>query len=483
MGIISGVHEKIAAAFTINRGLPRYLEDVVTGRRRVRVVVLGSRNCGKTVLLTSLACHLLNHSSRDFNLDGWDVFRDEDYRPPKKRDGDPATFPYAEYREGFAKAIPEFPQKTNEEISVMRLPLIFRKEGFRDRKILLELMDLPGERVADLVMAQRDYRGWCDWMQQNLAGEYNSVRSYRDYLERIETAEGSDALFAEYKRYLAGEYRQYSPWIVPSIVKLTATTGTDFLEEIEGRPLGLDAESQFVPLPMEAFDSHHALNRYVKGFERAYRKYRARIVDPISGWLSEADHLVYLVNVLGILKEGVVSYDAEQAFGSAVIGMFRRRRTRTVLGPVVDYLSGLVKTKIKDAYLVATKADIARGDEGRDAMCNLAEQLLGKAVRGLGLGKSGFAICACSAVNTIRLLADEADSVKARQQVESVDETEYKQLDVPEEWPDGAKWAGEIESGRYWFEDTFPLFDARRNAVPGQIGLDDLTKSILADVL
>lgn len=488
MGILHSVSEKVSSVFAINRTVSRTLEDFVKRQRRVRVVVLGSKNSGKTIFLTSLACHLQHHSMsntgiHEFDIGGWEASLNEDYRPPKRQEGEPQSFPYDEYRNGFAKPQPEWPKKTSEEMSILRLPLVFRKQGHQERTVLIELMDLPGERVADLPMAHRNYREWCEWMNRKFAGEYNSVEAYRSYLEKIKTVSKPEELYAAYKEFLVVEYKKFSPWVTPSIVKLTKTSSTGFLEEIDNRPLGVDSDSQFVPLPQEAFAAGHALNSHIKTFEESYRKYRHEIVDPIADWLAEADQLVYLVDVLGILKAGVAAYNAEQTFGSAVIKMFEHRRTRAPLGGIVDYLSGLVRTKIKDAYLVATKADIARGEKGREAMCNLAEQLLGKPMRCLGLDGSGRNVRACAAVNTIRPPSGDKGDVTARQQANSAEESAYNQLDVPEQWPDSLKWQAEIDAARYWFEDTFPLFDAKGNSVPGHIGLDDLAKSFLANVL
>lgn len=454
----------------MKRTVKRWLGDVMKGRQRVRVVALGSAGCGKTVFLTSLASHLRCHEPEVFRLNGWEATWETELLPDEASERLPA-FPYAKYRKEFEKPIPEFPEKTTEEMSVLRLPLVLKKDS-RERAVLLELLDLPGERVADLVMANKDYRAWCEWMSDVFVKDKFS-ESYRTYIEKSMTANCSEDLFAAYKEHLLCEYERLSPWITPSVVKLTNGSAMGFRKEIDDRHLGVDAAHQFVPLPVEAFQAGHGLNRFVRKFDAAYRRYRKRVVTPIARWLAEADQLVYLVDVLGILNKGIAAYDAEAAFGSDVIGMFKAHKTRVFLGWIVDRLSGLFRTRLKGAHLVATKADIAFGKIGGENMCNLARQILGKSMRDLGLDLPENYVCACAAVNTVR--ESSTDRAVARQNKDSNDETTYSQLVVPEKWPDGTGWG----SGNYPFEDTYPRFDPRRNAAPPQIGLDDLVFSIL----
>ena len=450
----------------MSRSLGRWLSETVWGRRTIRIVVLGSANCGKTVFLTALASHLRHHNPESFRLNGWEAFWDES---SEKRDARFAAFPFAEYLKGFQKPIPEFPEKTTAEMSLLRLPLVLKK-GKTEHAVTLELADLPGERVTDLVMARKNYREWCAWMESVFVSERAS-ESYRRYLAKAGTAATEAELFAAYKEHLVSELDHFSPWITPSIVKLMNGSAKGFRTEIAERLLGVDASSQFVPLPMVAFQPESPLNRFVKAFECGYAKYRRQIVTPIADWLSEADELVYLVDVLGILKKGVAAYNAESAFGTDVIGMFRRRRSSSLFGSVVDFLYDLFTTQIEHAFLAATKADIACGEEGHENMCNLANQLFGKSMRNLGVG---FETRACAAVRAV------SDSSRARLCGDSVDEAEYSQVVVPERWPSGGK---DWDVGKYWFEDVFPRFGGRCDAVLPQLGLDDLVGAILKSYL
>ena len=44
-----------------NKSIYRRIWEAISGEERIRVAVLGSKGSGKTVFLTALANHLLNH--------------------------------------------------------------------------------------------------------------------------------------------------------------------------------------------------------------------------------------------------------------------------------------------------------------------------------------------------------------------------------------------------------------------------------------
>lgn len=483
MKSIFDVVDGIGDLLKVERTVMRATEDIVCRRRRIRIVVLGSKNSGKTVFLTALASNLLNHRNGNrFHLKQWRAFLEEGIRPRDKEEM--PDFPYSRYRAGFAKENPEWPEKTTCAMSVLRLPLEFRKEGCKDRSLLIELLDVPGERIADLTMAGRSYREWCEWMFEKFASPYSANVSYLEYLEKAKLCSTKEELFGLYKEYLENEYDKYSPWIVPSVVKLTkAGKATQFKQELHDRALGLTPEDQFVPVPIEWFGSSHEKRAWTKEFASAYDKYKKAIVEPMSDWLSEADQLVYLVDVLNILKCGPAVYNQEQKFGKAVLGLFAHHKSRIVGGAILDYLSSMVKTRIKNAYLVVTKRDLAT--EGMDTnLTRLADELLGQELRGLMKGIGVRNIRTCAAVDTVASINRSGQEVSyARTSRDRPDTKDYKQVDVPETWPNGADWKKSIAEDTFWYEDTYPLFDEREDASPPQIGLDDLVYALLSSEL
>lgn len=483
MKVISNVVHGIGNLLRVDRTIKRGAEDTFRRRRRLRIVVLGSKNSGKTVFLTALASNLLNHrNGNGFNLNEWEAFVEEGFAHSQKEEI--ADFPYSRYREGFAKENPEWPEKTTCAMSVLRLPLVFRKEGCKEKPLLMEFLDIPGERIADLTMAKKSYREWCRWMFEKFGSQYSANGSYLEYLENAKYCHTKEDLFNAYKNYLLAEYKKYSPWVVPSVVKLTKEgKATKFEQELHIRALGLTADDQFVPVPVEWFDSSNEWRDWTKDFASAYDKYKEAIVDPICDWLREADRLVYLVDVLNILKSGSAVYNQERKFGEAVLGLFSHHKSYTLGGAIWDYLSSMVKTRIKNAYLVVTKKDLA-ASETSENLRKLADALLGKELRGLMKGIGDKNIRTCAAVDTVCSRRNESgQEVAYAKTSQDKPETEYEQVYVPEDWPSGTDWKKAIEDGKFWFEDTYPQFDERENASPAQSGLDDLVMALLSSEL
>lgn len=475
-----GIGNLLKAERTIKRGT----EDIIRRRRRLRIVVLGSRNCGKTVFLTALASNLLYHrKGNGFELNQWEAFFEEGFAcSPNENIPD---FPYAQYREGFAKENPEWPEKTTCAMSVLRLPLVFRKEGFKDRPLLIELLDIPGERIADLTMSKKSYREWCRWMYGKFGSQYSANGPYLEYLEKAKLCNTKAELFDLYKAYLLTEYRKYSPWLVPSVVKLTKEgKAIQFEQELHIRALGLTSEDQFVPVPIEWFDSSNEKHAWTKEFASAYEKYKKAIVDPMSDWLREADRLVYLVDILSILRSGSSSvYNQERKFGEAVLGLFSHHKSYRLGGAMLDYLSSMVKTRIKKAYLVVTKKELASEDTTEN-LRKLADALLGKELRGLMKGIGDRNIRTCAAVDTVISKHDESGKeVTFAKTAPDKPEEKYQQVNVPDAWPSGSDWKQAYNAGKFWFDETYPQFDERENASPAQSGLDSLMMDLLSSEL
>ena len=240
-----------------NKSIYRSIWETISGEERIRVAVLGSKGSGKTVFLTSLANHLLNHDPARCPLNGWTVTPVEgDLAAGPDADGIP-LYPYADARKSLADGV--WPHKTK-DWSVLRLALRLRN-GKRRRDVLLEVLDLPGERVADFPMLGRSYREWCEWMGHAFGGVFGSSDPYKAYCRAAASAADQAGLFAAYRRFLAEEYAACSLSLTPSTVKLgrdavsrAGGSADEFLANIADVPLGLDAERQFVPLPAACFE-------------------------------------------------------------------------------------------------------------------------------------------------------------------------------------------------------------------------------------
>ena len=464
-----------------NKSIYRSIWETISGAERIRVAVLGSRGSGKTVFLTSLANHLLNHDPQRCPLNGWTVTpADSDLASGVASDGSP-LYPYADARKSLAEG--RWPRKTK-DWSVLRLALRLRN-GKRRRDVKLEVLDLPGERVADFPMLGRSYREWCEWMEQAFGGVFGSSAPYKAYCEAAVSAAEPPALFAAYRRFLADEYAACSLSLTPSTVKLgrdavsrAGGSADEFLANIADVPLGLDAERQFVPLPPACFKSDAPCKKWLKQFDRSYNAYRRAVVAPIGDWLEDVNQLFYFVDILGLLQRGPDVYNAEKAFGTQALHMFARPDSANSLVRGLRWLLGtFLRTHIDGATIVATKADLVLSEENRSRLKNLARRMFGTALQNLGLDDRHADAISCAAVRTTdEYLREKALGARLDGSSDAV--TTYQAADVPDDWPDSAAWG--IGDARFGFQPTFPRFDKREDCAPPHLGLQDILVRMLS---
>ncbi len=463
-----------------NKSIYRSIWEAISGEERIRVAVLGSKGSGKTVFLTALANHLLNHDPLRCPLNGWTVTPVErDLTGDACADGIP-LYQYADARRSLAAG--EWPRKTK-DWSVLRLALQLRNKK-RRRDVLLEVLDLPGERVADFPMIGRSYRDWCEWMGHSFGGVFGASDHYKDYCAAAAGATEQQELYAAYRRFLAAEHAACSLSLTPSIVKLgrdavfrTGDSGEAFFANIADVPLGLDAEQQFVPLPPTCFKADAPCRKWLRSFERSYDAYRRAIVDPIGDWLRDVNQLFYFVDVLGLLQRGPDVYNAEKAFGAQALRMFARPDSSNgLVRGLQRLLDTFLRTRVDGATVVATKADLVLSEENRSHMKNLARRMFGNVLMSLGLDARQTEVLSCAAVKTTDEYGREK-ALGARLDGMSGELTTYLATDVPDDWPDSAAWG--VGDARFDFQPTFPRFDRREDRAPAHLGLQDLLVRML----
>ena len=315
--------------FAGRRPMGNVVKDAINGYRTIRVAVMGSKASGKTVFLTSLANHLRDHHPTEFPLGGRIVTWDKYAITGDTLHGLP-LFNYEEARGLLSKG--EWPRKTTES-SILALRLLVEDKDGKQETVQLEVVDIPGERIADFAMKGRTYREWCRWMQKESA-----TSAYRTYLEAVEQIGPNDteALFNAYRDFIAQEYASYAPCITPSTVKLGIDGGKRggspeaFRFEIGSVPIGFtDNEGrtwEFMPLPERSFMKDSPWNELARRFEKAYKQYVKRVVNPVVNWLEGAGKLFYLVDVLFLLQSGAKACDSERQYGEAAMGALCPRK-------------------------------------------------------------------------------------------------------------------------------------------------------------
>ncbi|MBR1870821.1 MAG: YcjX family protein [Kiritimatiellae bacterium] len=469
-----------------NRTIFRFMLDKLTGRKRLRVAVVGTRNSGKSVFLASLANHLMAHDPERFPLLGWHVACEGEAPVPDVL----PRYDYLAARNALRKG--RWPAKTK-DASVLALDLALRRrDSSKKHHIRLEILDIPGERIADFSMEGRSFREWSSWMEESLAGPLGISEEYRAYLAAVRNlpSPDEDALLGLYRSFIAGEYAAYSPLIVPASVKLGLAKPLE-KDEISSTfasiPVGLDAEHQFAPLPRECFSTSSPMHALAKKFAHAYTLYRKRMVEPLMDWRREANVLVCLADIPAILRNGPHAWDGERTLLHAALDVFGHARSPSPAARLHGWLANVLwRTHIDAAYVVATKADTVPEGASREHLSILAGKLLGNALVNLDLAASGTEILACAAVCTTSGATD-GDGKPALEGVLETDPgniSRYRVPEVPPSWPaSAAEWQKKIAEHAFDYPRTVPAFDERMGNAPDHIGLHDVALRILSAAL
>jgi len=178
-------------------------------RKKNHIAVIGLYRSGKTAFITSIINHMKNHSPSDLKLGNGDVqIRfDEEISPYKGME----RFPYEEFR---ADNNGKWPLKTK---TTSQYRCGFFVSNWKYSKGELGLVDIPGERLADLPMAKYSYSQWSDWLLEKAFRDQHYRSHAKEYLELIDKDDLLiDDILLAYRKLLAALYKSYRPIITPS---------------------------------------------------------------------------------------------------------------------------------------------------------------------------------------------------------------------------------------------------------------------------
>jgi uncharacterized protein len=277
-------------------------------QKKIRVGVIGMYQSGKTVLLTALINHLLNHDPDRLSLgtDHTEIgFLGDDLGLNAGFD----KFPYLDHRSRLGNQA--WPRKTF-ACSQYRCRVALRQKGKRVRRIDLTLTDMAGERLADLPMAGRDYAQWSDTTLELLDTEEYS-RHAAEYLELLERPDvTTEEIVAGYRRTLAKLILAKLPLVSPSTFLLNQHGGyceaRDENGMVDKRAAGLDGARQFAPLPNSV---RQRRGEAAAEFARRYIEYRREVVLPLTHWFTVCDTLLVLADLTMLLAGGAGMYNGQ----------------------------------------------------------------------------------------------------------------------------------------------------------------------------
>lgn len=348
---------------------------------RIRLGVTGFARAGKTVFIGALTQALLNAGHWQMRrgqgpLQGFGVVeqgRLQSARIRDDRESHVPQFPYRRVRDALLDDSAHWPEPTA-GISKLVLELHWKhRPGLlrwlddttnrlrpAGRRLLLEIVDYPGEWLLDLPLLNISYEDWSRAMVDLVCTPARSAHAV-DYLEYASSLSPTQPFDEEVAEQLAALWAQH----------LEAAAGAGLSFNQPGRLLRPDnlrgaPMLRFAPLPDCPLQPRpgtlHA------GLRERFEQYKQKAVKPFyREHFARMERQIVLVDVLNTLEQG------EAAFGELVMALDNTLKSfRYGRGSLLSWLTGLRTSKV---LFAATKADhVSRGD--RANLVNLVKGML-----------------------------------------------------------------------------------------------------------
>jgi len=451
-------------------------------RRSYRVAVLGGFQSGKTVFTTAMLNHIRHHDPTRLKLGkaskaGSPALVFDKDLPPYGKASKLAAFPYAEYR---SEASRRWPEKT---IATAAYRCRFFRSDWGATAGELLVVDVPGERYADIPMASRSFSRWSQWLFDTVFAAKDNRMQTEEYRNTFESGRqlDEDSVLKAYKTTLVRLYQTFRPFVTPSTFLLSENgdfNGAKVFQDgdITDTLCGLSEDMQFAPLPPSVKTSHPEL--YAK-FEKAYDGYRNRLVKPLCSVLKTVNQMIVLVDVTTLLAGNTAMKNGYRLLldellemlspGFSSLGRIRNVLTSYVSGGHFDG-SGIGKLAV-----VATKADkVLKSDLENDKLLDLLKSMVSGICdrhrhRASGLSVQYFTVAATKSARNVQ-----HDATKKRGVLEgTANESVYVTSLLPDQWP--VSW----EDGEYCFPEVEPRFPDDEQQAPEHIHMDQIMNFLL----
>jgi predicted YcjX-like family ATPase len=305
----------------------------------IRLGVTGLARAGKTVFITSLVANLLDRGRMPQLRAAGRI--EAAWLQPQPHPAVP-RFDYEGHRAALLADPPRWPESTR-QITELRLSLKVTRGGRfglgGSRRVHLDIVDYPGEWLADLALIDLSYQAWSAAVLERLAARPEAAA----YVAQARAADGAAPLEEEAARRLAAAYGA-------ALQALRAAGFTDVTPgralmpgDLEGSPM-----LAFAPLPRPADPRRGSLWR---AMEARYDAYRARVVRPFfRDHFARIDRQVVLMDVLGAIHRGPAAVEDMRRAMAGVLGAFRPGRG----GVLAEILRGV---RVERILFAATRAD------------------------------------------------------------------------------------------------------------------------------
>ena len=421
-----------------------------------RIVAIGPRHSGKSVLLASILDHLRKDPENFLATgDRWIRHGVEPYP------GGLPSLPLDRIlREAAEEAL--WPEITVSP-SALRFRATHEKPWKRD--LVLDFIDFPGEAVADF-LGGGAYDDWSDAVFTHFPDALDpeslkGLRAYRAALAEAKDGSDTETLATRFADLMVGATRRGRYLTTPSVLCSRVFEDTP-----------VDQKADFAPIPR---DLAGRLPETRAEFERRFADYRRDQVIPLERLLADADALILPIDVGWILSGGPSVLRDQHALLTA-IGLLLERidsiwsRLGSFLGRSLTPLDdSLFPGRLRSVVLCATKIDLFRPAD-RSLLEDLIRRLAEPVLRGAGAHGLRVLNTACAAV---RSSTDEPGAEGRIRGYRAGEAVEVLPPALPEEWPD--RWDPE--------KFRFPRLDPRvsRNGLypPAHIHLDRIVRSII----
>ena len=420
-----------------------------------RIVTIGPRHSGKSVLLASVIDHLRKDPDRFLGTnEKWTSHRVVRYP------GDLPEFPLDRIlREASEESL--WPEITTQPAAIR---FTAQHPKFWKRDLTLDFIDFPGENIADFLGAGR-FESWSDRVESLFPdrADPQSVEDFKDFRAlREQVADG--------KKDAVELISAYASMMVRATERGRYLTSPASLCTRVFEPHHRIDNEDFAPLPPQnkTFPSD-----LLSEFTQRFAQYREEQVLPMERLIAEADALILPIDIGWIFSGGPSLLRDQHALLSEMGSLLAR--IDTIWNRLSSFL-GRSFTPIDDAFfpgrlrsivLCATKIDQFRPSD-RSLLEDLVRRIAEPIFRGAGLHGIKVLFTACSAVRSTTDQPD--DSLSGFRNGEPINITPPK---IPEEWPD--HWNTE--------DFRFPRLDPRisRHGLypPAHVNLDRLVRSIL----
>lgn len=341
-----GIADIPAGTVEAMRGIGAYASDLV--EPTVRLGVTGLARSGKTVLTTALVHNLIAGGRLPFFRAVAEGRIVRAYLQPQPDDAVP-RFDLEGHLDRLAADPPVWPESTT-RLSELRVTLDYAPSSpwrrlLGTRRLHLDIVDYPGEWLADLPLLERSFADWSG--EVIAAAELPSRSPYADpFLSYVANLDADATVEEPALRKGAELFRAY---LSAARSRSGAHDGISPGRFLMPGDLAGSPALTFFPLRLEARPEPKS-GSLASTLSRRYLAYRKHVVKPFfRDHFSRLDRQVVLIDALGAIERGP---ESTGDLGRALEGVLRAFRPGAN-----TFLTSLLARRIDRIVFAATKAD------------------------------------------------------------------------------------------------------------------------------